>query len=83
MLILRRLLTHAARRAAADPRVQAKAAEVYETKVKPRADTALRNTKANLDFAKSELREIAGEADPRKKPMEFLARTKKRFLDGE
>ncbi len=83
MLILRRLLTHAARRAAADPRVQAKAADMYEEKVKPRADTAWRNTKANLDFAKSELRDLAGETDPRKKPMAFLSKAKKRFLDGD
>jgi hypothetical protein len=80
MLILRRLLTHAARRAAADPRVQAKAADLYEEQVKPRADTAWRNTKANFDFAKSELRDIAGETDPRKNPTEFLSKAKKRLF---
>jgi hypothetical protein len=80
MLILRRLLAHAARRAAADPRVQAKAAEMYEGKVKPRADVAWRNTKANLDFAKAELRDLADETDPLKNPTKFLSKAKKRLF---
>jgi hypothetical protein len=83
MLTLRRLLAYAARRVASDPRVQAKAAAVYETEVKPRAKAAWRNTKANLDFAKSELRDVAGEADPLKNPREFVTKAKKRLLDRD
>jgi hypothetical protein len=83
MLILRRLLAYAARRVASDPRVQAKAAELYEAEVKPRAEAAWRNTKANLDFAKSELRDVAGETDPLKNPKEFMSKAKKRLLDRD
>ena len=40
MAIFPRLLLHAARRLASDPRVRAKAAEVFDKEVKPRAETA-------------------------------------------
>ena len=80
MLVLRRLLAYAARRAASDPRVQAKAAELYAAKVKPRVEAAWRNTKANLDFAKSELRDVASETDPLRNPREFLSKAKTRLL---
>ena len=80
MLVLRRLLAYAARRVASDPRVRAKAAEVYAAKVKPRVETAWRNTKANLDFATSELRDVASETDPLKNPKEFLSKAKTRLL---
>lgn len=81
MPILRRLLAYAARRAASDPRARAKAAELYEAEIKPRGEAAWRNTKANLDFAKSELREVARETDPRKRPLEYMAKAKKRLFD--
>ncbi len=42
MILLRRLLWHAARHIALDPRARAKAAEVYEKEVKPRARAAWR-----------------------------------------
>ncbi|MFQ5940066.1 MAG: hypothetical protein ACE5KL_08395 [Alphaproteobacteria bacterium] len=83
MLILRRLVLHAARRIASDPRVQAKAAEVFEKEVKPRAKAAWRQTKPRLDAAKAELQDIAGETDPREKPREFAAKVKQRFFDRE
>ncbi len=81
MLLLRRLLAMAARRVAADPQVQAKATEVYQTQVKPRAQSAARETKANLDFARSELSDIAREIDPIKNPKAFLAQAKRRLYD--
>ncbi len=40
MVLIYRLLLAAARRAAADPRVQAKAADIYQNEVKPRARAA-------------------------------------------
>ena len=83
MLLLRRLLTYAVRRVVSDPRVQAKAAELYAAKVKPRVEAALRDTKANLDFAKSELRDVASETDPLKNPREFVAKAKTRLLGGD
>ena len=81
MLLMRRLLAMAARKVAADPKVQAKAAEVYQTQVKPRAQSAARETKANLDFAKSELSDIARDIDPIKNPRAFLAKAKQRLYD--
>lgn len=44
ILILRRLAWKAAVTAATDPRVQAKAAQLYKTQVKPRAANAYVNT---------------------------------------
>lgn len=81
MLILRKVLAYAARRAASDPRVRAKAADLYETQVKPRGEAAWRNTKANAAFARSKLREVARETDPREHPLEYLAKAKKRLFD--
>ena len=80
-MLLRRLLAEAARRVAADPRIQAKAANLYETEVAPRAKTVARETKANYDFARSELADIARETDPLKDPKGFLAKAKRRLYD--
>ena len=52
MLIMRRLLAEAARRLAANPRVQAKAADLYESEISPRAKAVARDSKANFDFAR-------------------------------
>jgi hypothetical protein len=80
-MILRRLLAEAARRLAADPKVQAKAADVYQTEIRPRAKTVARDTRANYDFARSELADIAHETDPLKDPKGFLLKAKKRLYD--
>ena len=64
MLLLRRLLWHAARYIALDPRARAKAAELLEKEVKPRARAAWRQAKPKLDAAKAELRDAAREANP-------------------
>ena len=58
----------AARRAATDPRVRAKAAEIYQNEVKPRARAAWRETKPRLAPAKQDLQEIARETDPQRDP---------------
>lgn len=90
MLLLRRLLWHAAKYIALDPRARAKAAHVYEKEVKPRARAAWRQAKpklaaakAEMDAAKAELKDIAAETDPRKNPRQFAARVKRRFLDRD
>ncbi len=90
MLLLRRLLWHATKYIALDPRARAKAADVSEKEVKPRARAAWRRTKpkldaakAEMDAAKAELKDIAAETDPRKNPRQFAARVKRRFLDRE
>jgi hypothetical protein len=74
MPMLPRLLLRAAERIVSDPRVQAKASEVFEREVKPRAEAAWRQTKPRLDTAKTELRDIARETDPREQ--RFLDRGK-------
>ncbi len=88
MPLLRRLLLHAARHIALDPRARAKAADVYEKEVKPRARAAWRQArpklhaaKAEMDAARAELKDIAAETDPRKNPRQFAAKVKRRFLD--
>ncbi len=90
MPLLRRLLWHAARHIALDPRARAKAADVYEKEVKPRARAAWRQAKPKLDAARAEmdaagaeLKDIAAETDPRKNPRQFAAKVKRRFLDRE
>ncbi len=90
MPLLRRLLLHAARHIALDPRARAKAAEIYEKEVKPRARAAWRQArpkldaaKAEMDTARAELKDIAAETDPRKNPRQFAARVKRRFLDRD
>ena len=81
MVMLRRLLINSVTRLASDPRVRAKAAEVLEHEVKPRAAAAWRRTKPKLEAAQEELRDIAAEADLRESPRAFVAKVKERFLD--
>ena len=83
MRILPRLLMSAARRIAADPRIRAKAAEVMETEIKPRAEAAWRQAKPRLENAAAELADIARETNPRANPRKFAAKVKQRFLDRE
>ena len=66
---------------AADPRVRAKATNLYETEISPRAKTAARETKANINFARSELGDIARDIDPIKNPKAVLAQAKRRLYD--
>ena len=81
MRLLPQLLWHVAKRIASNPRVRAKATEVYEGQVKPRAEAAWRQTKPRLDAAKTELQDIARETDFRENPGKFVAQVKRRFLD--
>lgn len=81
MVMLRRLLINSVTRLARDPRVRAKAAELLQHEVKPRAAAAWRRTKPKLEAAREELRDIAAEADPREDPRAFAAKFKERFLD--
>ncbi len=81
MPLLQRLLVHAASRLARDERVRAKAAEIVDREVKPRAAAAWQKTKPKLEAARDDRRTIAAETDPRDKPREFAAKVKKRFID--
>ncbi len=83
MRSLTRLLISPARRIAADPRVRAKAAEVMETEIKPRAQAAWRQAKPQLENAAAELRDIARETNPRANPRKFAAKVKQRFIDRD
>lgn len=83
MALIHRLLLQAVRRVATDPRVQTKAAEIYENEVKPRARAAWQETKPRLAAAKQDLTEIARETDPRRDPKGFAVKLKQRFVDGD
>jgi hypothetical protein len=81
MPLIRNLLLKAAQQLAADPRVRAKASEVIEQEIKPRAEAAWQDTKPKLAAVRDELQDIAAEADPVAQPREFAAKLKARFLD--
>ncbi len=81
MIGLRRLLMQAATRLAANPRMRAKAGELYEREVKPRARAAWDDAKPTVEAAKKDLREAAAAADPRSDPVGFAKQLKKRFID--
>ncbi len=81
MAILARLLFHAAARLTSDPRIRAKAADILEHEVKPRATAAWRQTRPKLEAARDELRDIAEETDPRENPRVFAVKVKEWFLD--
>ena len=70
MPLLRKLLIGAARRIAANPEVQARAADTYEAAVKPR-----------LSAARDELRDLARDADPLKQPGAFARRIRDRIRE--
>lgn len=70
MPLLRRLLFSAARRIAADPKVQQKAADVYEHDVRPK-----------ISAARDELRELTGEVNPLDDPRGFARRVRDRIRE--
>lgn len=82
MVILRNLLFQAMRKIASDPRVQQKAAAAYDQEVKPRVKGAGRFAKDNIDFARRELTDIAGETSPFENPGGFLRKARQRLFDS-
>lgn len=80
MALLPRLLIGAARLIASNPRVRAKAADILENQVRPRAAEAWRKTKPRIEAARDGLRDAAAEADPLKDPRGFAARLKGRIF---
>ncbi len=81
MAFLQRFLLQAARRLAADPRAREKAAELFETEVKPRTKAAVQKARPKIAAAKAEVRNIASETDPLDKPAEFAGRLTRRIID--
>ena len=79
--MIRRMLARAAMRAAADPRVQERAADVYEREIKPRARAVVENAKPTVQAARDDLRAAAHESDPRRDPVGFAKALKRRFVD--
>jgi hypothetical protein len=82
MTIARWFIT-AATRLTSDPRVRAKAVEVFEKDVRPRAAETWRRTRPKLEAARDELKQMARETDARNNPGAFAARVKKRFIDRD
>lgn len=80
MALIPRLLIGAVRWIASDPRVQAKAADIMENQVRPRAEDAWRKAKPKIDAAKAGLRDAAAEANPMRDPRGFAARLKGRIF---
>ncbi|MHA1158068.1 MAG: hypothetical protein ACTSP2_04890 [Alphaproteobacteria bacterium] len=61
--------------------MRAKAAELLEREVKPRAEEAWQKAKPKLKAAQEELRTIAEETNPRQNPKGFAKKVKERFVD--
>lgn len=83
MTILQRAIWMAAKRAAADPRVQAKAAEIVRDEIVPRAKLALdtarpeiRRVKENIRQAGQDLRKSVSERREILRAKDFLDGTK-------
>jgi len=80
MSLLRKLLFQAARRAAADERLQRAAADAYRNQVRPRAQAAWQKAKPRLEATKSEIGRIAEETDARRHPARFAGMAARRVL---
>lgn len=80
MSLLRRIAVQAARQMASDPRVRAKAAELFESQVKPRAAAAWQQARPKVVEAEAELRAIMRETDPREDPRAFVGKVRERVL---
>jgi hypothetical protein len=81
MALISRWFISTATRLTRDPRVRAKAAELFHKEVKPRAAETWRKTRPKLQAAGKDLRDIARETDARNNPGLFAAKLKKRFID--
>jgi len=79
MILWRRLLFRAAVRVASDPQLQAKARDVFDKEVRPRAEGAWRRAAPHLDAARSDLLDAAKAADPRRDPGHFAGEVIKRW----
>jgi hypothetical protein len=75
MTLLQKLLLQAAKRVAADPRIQAKAGEIYRNQVKPLAKEAWENAEPAFRAAHEQLKEDLGPTADK------IARTKKTVMD--
>ncbi len=76
---MRRMLFRAAVRVASDPKVRARARDVFDQEVRPRAENAWRRAEPHLDAARSDLLEAAKAADPRREPGRFAGEMIKRW----
>ena len=81
MPILRNLIFRAARRIAADERIQKKAAETYHDEIKPRAEAAWLATKPRIDNTRDDIKKIAQETKPSEEPARFAGRAVRRIFD--
>lgn len=81
MSLLSRLLFRAARRAAADERVQRAAADAYRNEVRPRAQAAWRKARPRLEETGADIGRLAKETDARRHPARFAGKAARRVLD--
>ena len=77
--MMRRLIWRAAARLAADPKIRAKAGDLFAQEIKPRAQKLARRMEPAMRAVRDEVGEAAREADPLKNPKQFAAQLKERF----
>ena len=83
MSIVRHLMWNVFKRAAADPRVQQKAASTYERDIRPVVKDATKRMKSNIEFAAEEIRETAKDSHPLTEPGDFIQKIRTKLLDPE
>ena len=74
MFALKYLVWRAAKIAASDPKIQAKAVDLYRNEVAPRAKDGWQRAKPAIDEARSGLADAARSSDPVRDPAGFAAK---------
>ena len=77
--MMRRLFWRAATRLAADPRIQARAYDVFEQEVKPRARALGKQVEPAVRAVREDVSEAARDANPLRDPKQFASGLKSRF----
>ena len=79
-MLMRKLLFDAARKAAANPKIRAKAADIFQGEIKPRAAAAWAETKPKLSAARDDFKKAAATVDPREDPAGFAGELRRRLV---
>ena len=77
MTFFHKLLIHAARKFASDPRMKKKAKEAFHEEIKPRAIKAWEDVKPRIKTTQADIKKIAKETKPSQDAQKFAKKTAK------